>query len=182
MGGILTTPPPCRSLGPQCRRLDVTLKVADLADGVPSLDHEGTWLLGHTERIDFGKPRSEGGALLVDATLHLRCRYLKAEGGRDHCTAHGFKGKSPAPPRRPDQPRRTGSDEFVLLEGLKQVRRTVRPAAPPRRGLPVVAGTNPCLEARCTTADHTRGSACCRDLQIEILCRPTERKLEALVR
>ena len=45
-----------------------------------------------------------------------------------------------------------------------------------------MGGTNPCLGAKCTTADHTRGSACCRDLQIEILCGPRETKLESLVR
>jgi len=46
----------------------------------------------------------------------------------------------------------------------------------------VVGGANPCLGAKCTTADHTRGAACCRDLQIEILCAERETKLESLVR
>ena len=169
-------------MGAQCRRLSVTLKVGGLEDGVPSLDQEGTWLLGHTEAIDFGTPRLEDRELLVDATLHLRCRHLKVVGDREQCAAHGYSRKHPAAPRRPDQPRQTGPDEFVLLEGLRTVRRTVRVPPPRGKALPVVAGTNPCLDAKCTTADHTRGSACCRDLQIEILCGEGERKLEALVR
>jgi hypothetical protein len=41
---------------------------------------------------------------------------------------------------------------------------------------------NPCSIAPCTTADHTRGSACCRDLQVEILCPRSNTALEALVR
>ena len=169
-------------MGAQCRRLSVTLKVGGLEDGVPSLDHEGTWLLGHTESIDFGTPRTEGKDLLVDATLHLRCKHLKREGGMERCAAHGFRRPPPRPASRPEQPRQLGQDQFVLLERLAPVERVVRAPAPARRGLPVVSGTNPCLDAPCTTADHTRGSACCRDLQIEILCKPTERKLEALIR
>ena len=169
-------------MGAHCRRLSVTLKVGGLEDGTPSLDHEGTWLLGHTQNIDFGTPRVEGQDLLVDATLHVRCRHLTSDGDRDRCAAHGYRQPTPAPPRRAAQPRRTGEDEFVLLEGLKPVTRTVRPPPPKRGSLPVVGGTNPCLDAKCTTADHTRGAACCRDLQVEILCGPRERKLEALVR
>jgi hypothetical protein len=56
-----------------------------------------------------------------------------------------------------------------------------RAAVEVRAGLPVLQ-PNPCLGAPCRTADHTRTAACCRDLQIEILCRPDETTLEALVR
>jgi hypothetical protein len=45
-----------------------------------------------------------------------------------------------------------------------------------------LAGENPCAIAPCTTADHKRGSACCRDLQIEILCERADTEQEALVR
>ena len=169
-------------MGPQCRALPVTLKVGGMEDGVASLDHEGTWLLGHTAKIDFGTPRAEGQDLLVEAKLHLRCRHLKQEGSTDRCAAHGYAKRSPAPAPRPDQPRRVGQDEFVLLEQLTPVRRTVVPPAPARQALPVLEGANPCLGARCTTADHVRGSACCRDLQIEILCAEGDLELEALVR
>src|SRR5512146_584032 len=88
VGGLLTPIPPCRAMGAHCRRLSVTLKVGGLEDGTPSLDHEGTWLLGHTGNIDFGPPRVDGQDLLVDATLHVRCRHLKSDGARDHCAAH----------------------------------------------------------------------------------------------
>ena len=169
-------------MGAHCRRLAVTLKVGGMEDGIPSLDHEGTWLLGHTGSIDFGVPRVEGNDLLVDATLHLRCRHLKSDGERERCGAHGYSRRRPPAPRRPDQPRRTGPDDFILLERLRPVTRTVRSPAPSLRSLPVVPSTNPCLDAKCTTADHTRGAACCRDLQIEIMCGEREQKLEALVR
>lgn len=169
-------------MGPQCRALAVTLKVGGLEDGIPSLDHEGTWLLGHTAQIDFETPRVEGNDLLVGAELHLRCRHLKHEGSTDRCAAHGFARRTPSPSPRPDQPRRLGPDEFVLLEQLKPAVRTVVAPAAPGRQLPVVEGANPCLGAKCTTADHVRGSACCRDLQLEILCDVTDREREALIR
>jgi hypothetical protein len=41
----------------------VTLRVGSLEDGEPSLDHEATWLLGHTEHITFGEPWSGNGDL-----------------------------------------------------------------------------------------------------------------------
>ncbi|HWA40852.1 MAG TPA: hypothetical protein VG712_04520 [Gemmatimonadales bacterium] len=176
--------PACPAMGAQCRSLSVTLKVGGMEDGVASLDHEGTWLLGHTGQIDFGAPRVEGQDLLVEATLHLRCRHLKKEGSTDRCAAHGYARRTPPPPPRPEQPRQLGADRFILLEGLTQVTRVVRAPVPAKssRALPVLAGTNPCLGAKCTTADHVRGAACCRDLQIEILCAEGDRELEALVR
>jgi hypothetical protein len=182
VGGSLRTPPSCASMGPQCRQLEVTLRVGGLEDGTTSLDHEGTWLLGHTQQIEFQTPRVEGQDLLVDAKLHLRCRHLKREGTTDRCAAHGYAKRSPADRPRPAQPRRLGPDEFILLEGLQAVTRTVRPPAPAPRALPMLEGTNPCLGAKCTTADHVRGSACCRDLQIEVMCTPAEVELERLVR
>jgi hypothetical protein len=45
--------PPCRGLGAQCKGLRVTLRIGELEEGPESLDHEATWLLGHTERITF---------------------------------------------------------------------------------------------------------------------------------
>ena len=52
----------------------------------------------------------------------------------------------------------------------------------PARTLTVLKGDNPCATAPCRTADNRRGSACCRDLQIEIMCGREEVELEALVR
>jgi hypothetical protein len=61
--------------------------------------------------------------------------------------------------------------------------RSVRIDAPtPAKALPVLNAANPCQTARCRTADNTIGAACCRDLQVEILCRPGNHRLEALVR
>ena len=87
-------------MGSQCRSLSVTLKVGGVEDGVPSLDHEGTWLLGHTGQIDFGTPWVEGQELLVEAKLHLRCRHLKREGSTDRCAAHGYAQRTPPTPPR----------------------------------------------------------------------------------
>src|SRR5690606_2798555 len=44
--------PACRRLGRQCHALDVTLRVAVLEG---QEDHDATWMLGHTERIEFGR-------------------------------------------------------------------------------------------------------------------------------
>src|SRR3954468_4357246 len=71
----ITTPlpmwaPPCRNLGRQCQSLPVTLRVGSLEEGTTSLDHEATWLLGHTARISFGQLWEEDGDLYVDAVLH----------------------------------------------------------------------------------------------------------------
>ncbi len=143
VGGSLRTPPSCASMGPQCRQLEVTLRVGGLEDGIPSLDHEGTWLLGHTQQLDFQTPRVEGQDLQVDAKLHLRCRHLKREGTTDRCAAHGFAQRTPAARARPAQPRRLGPDEFILLEGLQPVPRTVLPPAPSPRALPPSRGAIP---------------------------------------
>lgn len=171
-------PPPCTRLGRQCRVLDVTLRIGKLEEGQDSLDHEATWLLGHTARIDFGSLHSRKGELLVDAALHVPCKYLAESGDKATCRAHGFTGPAPAHPRRPAQPRQLGGNRFRLVD---QRRLVARPAVDVKSGLPVL-GQNPCLGAPCRTADNTRGAACCRDLQIEIMCARDETRLEALVR
>jgi hypothetical protein len=50
------------------------------------------------------------------------------------------------------------------------------------RELPIHAGSNPCVGAPCHTADNRRGAACCRDMQVEIMCTENQHGLEALVR
>ena len=176
-------PPACSSLGQQCREIPVTLRIGTLEEGPGSLDHEATWLLGHTAQISFGGLRAVGRDLLVDGVLHVRCRYL-ATGGNGagpvaRCRAHGFTGSAPPPARGADQPRRLGGDRFLLVEARELA---VAEIPYPARRLPVIQGENPCATAPCTTAEHTRGSACCRDLQIEIMCRRDQTGLEALVR
>ena len=174
--------PPCRRMGRQCQSLRVTLRVGSLEEGTTSLDHEATWLLGHTAQITFG-PLWEGeGDLYVDAVLHVPCRWLSREGSAARCGLYGFTDSLPAP-RRPQQPRRLAGDRFQIVDRKRATVRRLPMASPARpRALPVLAGVNPCAAAPCQTADHRRGAACCRDLQIEIMCTHDESRLEALVR
>ncbi|HET7471071.1 MAG TPA: hypothetical protein VFJ81_15415 [Gemmatimonadales bacterium] len=174
--------PPCRSLGTQCRSLPVTLRIGELEEGLESLDHEATWLLGHTAQIDFHELWEGEGDLYVEAVLHVPCRYLEQAGETAQCRAHGFTGRPPAAPRREPQPLQLGGDRFVVVsECANGIQRLPHPP----RSLPVLeatAGENPCATAPCRTADHTRKAACCRDLQIEIMCTRRQQRLEALVR
>src|SRR5678815_299456 len=178
----MSAPPGCESLGRQCQALDVLLRIGSLEEGVTSLDHEATWLLGHTQRITFGEVWTGDGELYVDAVLHVPCRHLKGSvGGQSRCDAHGFEGRTPRPPRVPDQPRQLGRDRFRVVDRMKL---TNRHFPPPPRSLPVLSTSsgNPCEGAPCETSDHTRGAACCRDLQVEIMCTRKQVRLEKLVR
>ena len=171
--------PPCRSLGGQCRAVPVTLRVGPLEEGTASLDHEATWLIGHTQRITFYDLWDDGEELYADAMLHVPCRYLRTNGEEAHCAVYGYKGPTPRGPRHLEQPRRLGGDRFLIVEDRHTRARTL---PPPARNLPVLKSGNPCALAACRTADNLRGAACCRDLQIEIMCTKRQRKLEALVR
>lgn len=181
----MNLPPPCTALGAQCRELPVTLRVGVLDAGIDSADHEATWLIGHTENISFRQLRRVGVELLVDATLHVRCRHLKAAGGTSEgrCAVHGHTGPMPPRTKGATQPRRLGGDRFLVVEHHEQ---TALDLPFPPRSLPVFdgdsGGENPCSIAPCSTADHARGSACCRDLQVEIVCPKSDTTLEALVR
>jgi hypothetical protein len=171
--------PACRRLGSYCRSLRVLLRIGGLDEGRTSLDHEATWLLGHTDQITFLELWAGEGDLYVDAVLHVACRHLQGGNGVARCAAHGFKGPVPAGHPHEIQPRQLGGDRFRVVDGMRLVNRSL--PAPPR-GLPVLASVNPCAGAPCRTADHVRGAACCRDLQIEIMCTRGQRRLEALVR
>lgn len=174
------SPPPCRALGRQCQSLQVTLRVsADLAKATDG-DHEATWLLGHTERISFGPLWRHREDLYCRATLHVPCKHLEQGPAGTSCRAHGFRGAVPAGSHRRQQ-RQVGRDRFRVVERGKMVERTIPLPAPTRRALAVL-GDNPCAEAPCQTADHTRGAACCRDLQIEIMCDRSWTRQELLVR
>jgi hypothetical protein len=174
--------PPCRSLGSQCNALRVTLRVGSLEDGSTSLDHEATWLLGHTEQVTFGEPWAGNGDLYVDAVLHVPCRHLRSDGSSSECRLYGYRGAAPRAPRRPRQPRRLGGQRFRMVDAQRLVTRSLEAAPVPARSLPVLDGGNPCAGAPCRTADNKRAAACCRDLQVEIMCTRGERRLEALVR
>ena len=179
------TVPPCRALGAQCKSLRVTLRIGELEEGPGSLDHEATWLLGHTARITFLELWEGEGDLYVDAILHVSCKFLHQDGGVARCRAHGFEGPAPRGARPQPQPLQLGQSRFVVVEDGANVVRTL--PFPPH-SLPVLehgaapAGENPCASAPCRTSDHTRKAACCRDLQVEIMCTRAQQRLEALVR
>jgi len=135
--------------------------------------------------VDFGELWLDEGELYVEAVVRVPCRYLEqsAAGGAT-CQAHGFQGTPPRAPRpvKPQVPRRLGEDRFVIVDRAHEIERTLPlPGAPPR-SLPIASNGNPCATAPCRTADNRRGAACCRDLQIEIMCTSRQRHLEALVR
>lgn len=194
----MPSPPRCAALGRQCHELAVTLRIANLHEDSPTLqDAAATWLLGHTERMSFGRPYVEGGELLVDATIRVGCKYLNVErragegenGTRSttHCTAHGFRGDLPPGSRQPTRPavRRGGSNIFsVFFKGRRRWLQLPLTRAAERvrhRALPVLNG-NPCVGAPCRTADNTRGAACCRDLTLEVVAPPGDDETEALLR
>jgi hypothetical protein len=180
----VTQPPPCSAIGRQCHSLSVTLRIGSLEEGDASLDHEATWLLGHVQHITFSELWEDEGELYVDATLHVPCRYLQRENGTARCTAFGYRAPEPRPRRRP-QHRQLGADRFNVVDRRRLTTRRL-PAPLVRRTLPVLAvsaeSANPCATAPCRTADNRRGAACCRDLQVEIMCTKTEQMLERLVR
>ena len=129
---VTPTDLPCRKLGSQCRALRVTLRVGSLEEGDTSLDHEATWLLGHTERITFGDLWWGEGDLYVEAVLHVPCRHLRSDGGTEECRLFGYRGVARRPPRRLPQPRRLGGNRFQMVESKRVVIRSL-PAAPAPR-------------------------------------------------
>lgn len=168
-------------MGRHCSELEVVLKIGDLEDDGPAqLDALATWLLGHTERVSFGRLIRAAGELRVRATLHVPCRHLRETRLGARCAAHGYRARTiprQAPERR-DRKLPDGTFEIVQdgRAGPVRLRR-------PPRALPVLApGANPCAGAPCRTADHTRGAACCRDLVIAMHVPARERQLEALIR
>ncbi|HEX5818663.1 MAG TPA: hypothetical protein VFY20_07285 [Gemmatimonadales bacterium] len=176
--------PPCRRMGRQCHALDVILRIGEMEpEAGTSLDQVATWLLGHTQHMSFGTLEDSRGQLYVEATLHVPCRhYRETAPGVASCSAHAFTGEPPRRPARRAQPRQLGGDRFVVVDRLALVTGTLR--HPPRE-LPIVTepdAGNPCEGVPCRTSDLRRGAACCRDLRIEIMCTPREKRLEALVR
>ena len=158
--------------------MDVTLRVAAIEGDE---DHDATWLLGHTERIEFGPIFERDGELWCDASIHVPCRFLADNGGATSCTAHGFKGRV-APVKHVPAPRRLGRDRFLIADKGRLMARKLEPPVALRRSLPLIGVANPCATAKCTTSDHKRGDACCRDIQVDICCTRKQTMLEALIR
>lgn len=177
----MSQPPDCRAMGRHCTELNVTLKIGDLDDdGEAAVDALATWLLGHTQRITFGRVSRSGTTLRVTATLHVPCRYLREGQKGARCAAHGFRARA-VPRTRPQQrDRKLGDETFEIVQDRRVS--PVRLRRPPR-SLPVLAaGANPCVGAPCRTADHVRGAACCRDLVVALHIPARDRWREALVR
>src|SRR6476620_4194035 len=126
-------PPPCRSLGSQCRGIPVILRVGALEEGNRSLDHEATWLIGHTQNISFYDLWEDEGELYVDAMLHVPCRYLQRNGSGVQCTAHGYLGPAPREPPKRQQRRQLSRDRFLIVDNR---RTAVRALPEPARSLP----------------------------------------------
>jgi hypothetical protein len=191
----MTVAPRCTGLGRHCRALSVTLSIGNLGeDDAHARDALATWLLGHRERISFGVPYRRGRDVVVDAVIHVPCKYLRAAGAADaatgagaavRCAAHGFAGDLPVARRAPPAPLQHADGSLTLVHQERPRRMTLDRRPAPPRALPVLAMTNPCLEAPCRTADHTRGAACCRDLTLEIVAPQDDRRshhLDALLR
>jgi hypothetical protein len=123
-------------------------------------------------------------ALYAAVTLHVPCRYLKTEGETSRCSAHGFQAQRLEPAPYAPLIRRAVNGRATLVENGHLTTRTLtpRPEAPAARALPVLPAANPCATARCRTADNRIGAACCRDLQVEILCDQNDTEREALIR
>ena len=175
-----SAPPPCRTLGPQCRRLKVVLRVSNDLEHAAAGDHEATWMLGHTQRISFGRMWRHRDDLFIDATIHVPCRHLREGSATASCTAHGYRGRlTPESSRR--QRRQLGKNRFQIVESGRLVERELPPPRVSKRALAVLSH-NPRAEAPCQTSDHKRGAACCRDLQIEVMCARTWTRQELLIR
>lgn len=201
----MRSPPPCTRLGRPCRELELTLRIADLDDDSQTLqDAAATWLLGHTQRITFGRPYRQKAELLVDATVHVPCKYLRVDGGgprrgtgatalrdlaesngraRAQCAAHGFRGPLPVDTARTEaEPVRRANGTYALFFRGRRRWLDLRLTRAAQRALPVLAGDNPCDGAPCRTADNTRGAACCRDLTLEVAAPDSDPWLEPLLR
>ena len=129
--------------------------------GPDSLDHEATWLLGHTEQIDFLELWEDEGDLYVEAMLHVPCRYLHQDGGRRPLAGPTDSRAGPARrPARQPQPLAARRRPLRGRGGLPE-RRPGRCPCRPRTAPGARHGgrrerENPCALAPCRTADNTR--------------------------
>ncbi len=178
----MPNPPPCTRIGRHCRELNVTVRISDLEDDSRTLqDAAATWLTGHTERITWGHPYVDDQYLLVDATIHIPCRYLQTNGIGATCAAYGFRGRSPKSSQADPPELQLGSQRFSIIHQRKRTALRLEFEKPAKRSLPVIQEENPCLEAECRTADNTVGAACCRDLALELAIPKAQKRLEALL-
>ncbi len=180
--------PPCTRMGKHCREIKLTIRISDLEDDSPTLiDAASTWLTGHTQRISFGDPYVSGDYFMVDAIVHVPCRYFAVErkGAGRHparCRAHGFKGNLPRTTPKRELKLQLGADRFSIIHRRRRRNLNLPLEAESSRSLPVIEEENPCRGAPCRTADNTVGAACCRDLSLEIDLPESQTFKEALLR
>jgi hypothetical protein len=169
-------------MGRHCTELSVVLKIGDVKEDSPAdLDQLATWLLGHTERITFGRIFEEGDDLLVEAVLQVACRYYDRGARGARCTAHGYSTRKAPGTSPPPRDRKLSDERFEVVTDRRLAEQSLRR---PARSLRVLSApeANPCHGAPCRTADHTRGAACCRDLVVAMRIPERARHREALVR
>ena len=179
-----SNPPKCSRMGSHCQRLTVTVRVSSYEESPSELDHEATWHLGHTERMTFGVPWKDDGDLYCDTVIHVPCRFLQNDGnGISICKAYGWRKRLRGTPHPgASQKLRKGESLFKIVQGGKPSWQQLKTTLPERRSLPIVNDVNPCATASCKTSDRQSRAACCRDMQIEIMCTKRELKLESLLR
>lgn len=159
------------------------MRISDLEDDSATLqDAAATWLTGHTERITWGDPYTTEDYLLVDATLHIPCRYLEGNGSGARCGAFGYQGRSPRSTQAEFEGFRMEGDRFSIIHHGERTDLNLPFEDADPRSLPVVQEKNPCVGAPCRTADNKKGAACCRDLTLELDVPESRQRLEALLR
>ena len=179
----MPAPPPCKRLGKQCRELKIAVRISDLEDDSTTLqDASATWLTGHTERITWSAPYTTDEYLMVDATLHVPCRYLQVNGNGAMCSVYGFHGRTPSSTKAKGPGYQLGKERFSIIHHGERSELKLPLEAPPDRSLPVIQEENPCAGASCRTADNTTGAACCRDLTLELDIPERLSRVELLLR
>jgi len=181
----MATPPPCTKLGKHCRDLDVTVRISDIEDDSLTLqDAASTWLTGHTQRVTWAEnPFIRDGILMINATIHVPCRFLDKTDTGARCKAHNFSGRMPKTDQTDPVPVQLGGDKFSIIHKRKRKNLTLPLEEEESDGsLPVIQTENPCAKAECRTGDNVKGAACCRDLSLELDLPDTHKKMEALLR
>ena len=134
--------------------------------GHRSLDHEATWLIGHTQHISFSSSGRTKGELYVDADAPRSLPLLQSEGSRAQCAAARLRRAQPTRARAS----RASPGSWAATGSWSWRTAGSRAAWLPRPGGFRCSPAATLRAGPCRTADNTAGAACCRDLQIEIMC------------
>src|SRR6185503_9894304 len=141
--------PSCTSMGSHCRALPVMLRVSDLReDDARFRDDISTWLMGHRQTIDFGTQQVVGNWVVVEATIHVPCKYLNSGARGARCTAHGYSAVVPEVPRPARAPLVASDGTVTVFQDDKLQTLALEPRAKPEHSLPTLE-VNPCAGAPC---------------------------------